>query len=288
MALFPTGPLVRAPRTTATRRSGLFDVAPPQSPGDNIWMVGGVNWEDYLCTDITSFLDVCPPTTGFVKPLDRSFNFCHADPFQAIGAFDCSVGGRVRQYKSGEAFEIARQRLLQWEQHKVEQVFWSGVTVNGNINPSLQDGNDECVDVIDITPGGGAAGVVSSLAALEDALAAVVPIGIIHVTPGLATWLQRYDLIEIEGNVAYTINGTPVVIGAGYPGTGPGNVAPAAGSSWMFGTGPVGVWESPVFMVPENISQSIDRSVNDITVYAEKYFAVGYTCASIAVNVTLS
>jgi len=288
MALFPSGPLVRGPRSTATRRSGLFSVAPPQTPGDPHWMVGGVNWEDFLCTEIESFLDVCPPTTGFTKPRDRNFNFCHADPFNVIGSFDCSVGGRVRQYKAGEAFEIARQRLLRWQEHKVEEVFWTGLTTSGAVNPSLQGGNDECdIDVIDLTPGGGELDPVGSLAALEEALTDIVPMGVIHVPFGLATYLKRFNLIEVENGVAYTVTGTPVVIGAGYPGSGPANVAAGAGTTWMFATGPVAVWESSVALVPDDLSQSIDRSINDITVYAEKYFAVGYSCTSLAINVEL-
>jgi hypothetical protein len=252
------------------------------------WIVGGVNWEDYLCTEVASFLDVCPPASGFTKPRDRGFNFCHADPFNVIGSFDCSTGGRARQFTSGEAFEIARQRLLQWEEHEVERVLWTGLVDNGTVNPSLQDGNDECsIVTIDLTPGGGEQDPVGALAALEEALTDIVPQGVIHVPYGLATYLKRFNLIEAEGGQLYTVTGTPVVVGAGYPGSGPGNVAADAGTTWMFGTGPVAVWQSDVFMVPDSLSQAIDRSINDVTVYAERYFAVGFACTALAVNVEL-
>lgn len=78
------------------------------------------------------------------------------------------------------------------------------------------------------------------------------------------------------------------MIGSGYPGTGPAGAAPAAGSTWVFATGPVAVWRSDVYMVPNDLSEAVDRSINDVTVYAERYYAVGYSCAVLAVNVDLT
>lgn len=287
MALFPNGPLVRAPRPSSTRRYGLFDVVQPETPADIHWQVGGVNWEDFLCTDVESFVDVCDPATGFVKPADRTQSFCSADPFQVIGSFDCSTGGR--NYSSGEAFEIARQRLLQWEEHDVERALWTGLHANGTSNPSLAFGNEECdIEPIDLTPGASPINPVDAIALLEDALADTVPGGIIHVPHILAAYLANFMLLQTEGNRAYTPAGNSYVIGAGYPGTGPTNIPISAGETWIFATGPVGVWRSDVFMVPDTLAQSIDRSVNDITVRAERYYAVGYSCAVFAVLVDLT
>lgn len=290
MALFPNGIQVRGPRPSSTRRFGLLDVVQPVTPGDIHWQVGGVNWEDFLCTDVESFLDVCPPATGFVKPENRDLNFCHSDPFQVVGSFDCSVGGRVRQYKAGEAFEIARQRLLNWEEHEVEEVFWTGITANGDVNPSLAFGNIECdLDVINLTPTGGAVSPLAGIATLEDALADVVPNGgLIHVPWGLSAYLANFHLMIEEGDRMFTPTGNGYVLGAGYPGSGPGNVAAAPGTTWIFATGPVAVWRSDMFMVPNELSESIDRSINDITVRAERYYAVGFSCAVLAINVNLS
>lgn len=290
MALFPTGPLVRGPRPSAPRRFGLLDVVQPVTPQDPNWMVGGVNWEDFLCTTVESFIDVCPPTTGHTKSGERDLNFCHSDPFQIKGSFDCSVGGRVRQYNSGEAFEIARQRLLNWEGHELEEVFWTGVTANGSVNPSLAFGNDECdIDVIDLTPVGGPVDPVAAIATLEDALTDIVPNGgLIHVPYGLSAYLANFHLMIQDGDRMYTPTGNGYVLGAGYPGSGPANVAADPGETWIFATGPVAVWRSDVFMTPDTLSQSIDRSINDITVYAERYYAVGFSCAVLAINVALS
>lgn len=214
MALLPSGPLVRGPQPSSVRRFGLLDVVTPARPADDNWIVGGVNWEDTLCTSVESFLDVCPPGTGFTKPRENDMNFCHSDPFNVIGSFDCSVGGRVRQYNSGEAFEIARQRLLQWEEHEVERALWTGVTQNGNISPSLsfgsvaEDGLGCDIDVIDITGGGGPVNPVDAISLLEDGLADLIPGGVIHVPASLAAYLANFMLLVPDGNRAYTLLGT--------------------------------------------------------------------------------
>ena len=291
MALFPNGPLVRGPRPEESRRFGLLDVVTPQGVEDQHWMVGGINWEDFLCeNNVQSFLDVCPPTTGFTKPKSRETNFCHADPFQVIESFDCSVGGRARQYTAGEAFEIARQRLLTWEEYSVEQTFWTGIAANGVVNPSLAFGNEECdIAPFDLTPLAGAVNPVAAIATLEDVMADILPNGgLIHVPYGLAAYLENFRLMEREGNRMYTPTGNGYVLGAGYPGTGPANVVADPGETWIFATGPVGVWRSDLYQTPTDLSESIDRSINDVTVYAERYYAVGFSCAVLAINVTLS
>lgn len=291
MALFPTGPLVRGPRPETTRRFGLLDVVTPQTPSDSHWMVGGVNWEDLLCGNLSeAFLDVCAPTTGFVKPENRPLNFCHSDPFQIIESFDCSVGGRVRRYTAGEAFEIARQRLLNWEEYRLEQVFWTGLTENGLVNPSLAAGNEECdLAPVDLTPGAGAVNPVAAIATLEDAMADVFPNGgLIHVPYGLAAYLANFMLLRQDGDRMFTPTGNGYVLGAGYPGSGPLNVPADPGETWIFATGPVAVWRSDLFQVPTDLSESVDRSINDITVYAERYYAVGFSCGVLAINVNLS
>jgi hypothetical protein len=291
MALFPNGPLVRGPRPESTRRFGLLDVVTPQSVDDPNWIVGGVNWEDFLCGNaVESFLDNCPTTTGFTKPETRPLNFCHSDPFNIVESFDCSVGGRVRRYTAGEAFEIARQRLLNWEEWELERVFWTGLSNNGLVNPSLAVGNDECgLAPVDLTPGGGPLNPVAAIATLEDAMADVFPNGgVIHVPYGLAAYLENFRLMDQVGDRMYTPTGNAYVLGAGYPGSGPLNVPADPGETWIFATGPVAVWRSDLYQVPNELSQSIDRSINDITVYAERYYAVGFSCGVFALNVTLS
>ena len=286
MPTAPRGLLVPGPRPAAPIRFGLLNVVQPVTPSYNHWEISGVEWEDFLCTTVESFIEDCPPATGHTKSKERDLVFCASDPFIIKGSYDCSTGGR----RPGDAFEIARQRLLNWEGHELEQVLWTGLSANGVVNPSLAFGNDECtIDVFDLTPVGGPVSPLAGVAALEEALTDVVPNGgIIHVPYGLSAYLAYLQLLVGVGDRYYTPTGNSYVLGSGYPGSGPANVAAAAGTTWIFATGPVAVWRSDVFMTPTEIGQAVDRQINDITVYAERVYAVGYSCAVYAINVDLS
>lgn len=286
MPTAPRGVLVRGPRPAAPIKYGLLNVVQPVTPEDPHWEVSGVEWEDFLCTTVESFIEDCPPATGHTKSKERDLKFCASDPFIIKGSFDCSTGGR----RVGDAFEIARQRLLNWEGHELESVFWTGLSANGVSNPSLAFGNDECeIDVFDLTPVGGPVDPVGGIATLEEALTDSVPNGgVIHVPYGLSAYLANFQLLVADGDRYYTPTGNAYVLGSGYPGSGPANVAAAAGTTWIYATGPVAVWRSDVFMTPTEISQAIDRQINDVTVYAERVYAVGYSCAVYAINVDLT
>ena len=49
-----------------------------------------------------------------------------------------------------------------------------------------------------------------------------------------------------SGVTLRTWNGNLVAAGAGYPGTAPDGSDPAAGTSWIYGTGPVFIYRSDV------------------------------------------
>jgi hypothetical protein len=291
MAPLPRGVVVQGPRPAAPLRYGLLDVVRPVTPSDPHWQVSGVEWEDFLCTGLDTFTDICPPASGFTKTAVEDMFFCHADPFTVLGSYGCPPGGQVRRIN--EAFEIARQRLLNWESHDVEEVLWTGLVANGTVNPSLQAGNNTCgIETVDLTPGGGPTDPVGAIATLEDALTDVVPNGgVIHVPYGLAAYLAHFDLLQqcdCSEDRYYTPAGNSYILGSGYPGTGPGNVPAAEGTTWIYATGPVGVWRSNVYMVPDNISQAVDREINDLSVFAERVYAVGFSCAVFAINVSLT
>lgn len=285
-----SGVVVKAPRCTGPSPYGLFSAFEPLRNVDPHWMAGGIEWEDYLCGPGTeAFIDNCPPgqelPVGFQKPEERNFDFCHADPFIVVGSYDCSTGGRP----IGEAFEIARQRLLSWEQRQVEQVLWTGISANGDVNPSFANGNTTCgITPVDLAPAG-SVDSVSAIAQLENALGDALPCeGVIHVPYGYAAYLIDHDLLVRVGNEYFTPTGYRVVLGQGYDGTGPGGNVPDPGTTWLFGTGPVIIARGDVIMVPNNISESVNRMVNDVTVRAERFYAVGFTCALFAIRANLS
>lgn len=283
MAISPPGFVVEAPRLASAPKYGLLQAIEPVELDDSHAWAGGVEWEYDLCTSVESFTDNCPPATGFTKSTERDLEFCHSDPFVIKSSFDCSTAGRPVE----EAFNIAKRRLLAWESHELERILWTGQTANGQVNPSFALGNDVC----EISPTNlsvSALSVVSAFGALEEALTDVVPGGgIIHVPFGLAAYLADATLLERENGKYYSPTGFPVVMGSGYPGSGPGNVPVSPGITWIFGTGPLGVWRSEAFMNPREVSESINRYRNNITVFSERFYAVGFSCALFAIQVCI-
>lgn len=286
MAIAPRGFLVKSPKCTEPPKYGLLSAVTPFTPGDPHWAASGIEWEDDLCGDGTeSFIDVCPPASGFTKPSDRDLIFCAADPFVVVGSFDCSPVGRP----AGEAFEIARRRLLVWEGRQVERTLWTGVSANGDVSPSFAFGNPDCGIVPEDLNPGGAVDPVTAISLLESALGDEIACGgIIHVPYALMPYLKANKQVEVEGDDIYSPSGYRIVAGHGYPGTGPANVAAAAGEVWIFATGPMLIARSNVIMVPDSVAEGVNRNINNMTVRAERFYSVGYSCSLLAVRATLT
>lgn len=287
MAIAPRGFVVKSNRCNQSPKFGLLSVVDTMSPSDPHWMASGIEWEDFICgPQITSFIDECPPATGFTKPADRSQSFCHADPFVVIGSYECSPTGR----QASEAFDIARQRLLTWEGYQVERTLWTGVVQNGSglINPSFAYGNGVCdLAPVDVSPSG-AVDPVTAIALLEARLGSTVACGgTLHVPYGLVGYLAAHRLLIEEDGEYFSPTGFRIVAGHGYPGSGPNNVAAAPGETWVFATGPLVIAKSNVFMVPDNVGESVDRRINNVTVRAERFYSVGFSCALLALRVKL-
>lgn len=287
MAIAPRGLLVKSPSCDTPPKYGLLASVTPQTVADLHWTASGIEWEDQLCNEgLVAFIDECPPATGIVKPSERNNVFCHADPFIAVGSYDCSTGGRP----ANEAFEIARKRLLVWESFQVENTLWTGAIANGGgtLNPSFAFGNDECSIVpVDINPAG-ALDPVRAIGALEEALGDIVACGgTLHVPYELAAHLIRFHLLTVEDGTYFTPTGSKVILGHGYPGSGPANVAAAAGQTWVFATGPIVLVRSNVMMVPDQVKEAVNRNINNITVRAERFYSVGWSCALLAIRVIL-
>lgn len=289
MAIVPCGVEVDGPQI-APRINGLFSVASPATPADSNWEITGVTWDESLCTDAFSRLYVCPPDDVGLDPKtpDRSFTFCCADPFIVYGSYDCPPVGR----SANEAFDTATRRLLALEEAAVERAFWTGaLTDNGQlINPSLTGGNDTCEIVpADLTPASGAVSVVAGIALLESVLAECVPgVGVIHANYGLAAYLANASLLREDARGYRTPTGQRLALGAGYLSQfGPGGDPAPDGETWIFATGPVGIWRSEIFLTPPRLEEAVDRTLNNVRVFAERVYAVGFSCCLSAVRVTL-
>ncbi len=285
MAIAPRGLLVKSPRCTEPRY-GLLSAVTPFTPTDPHWAASGIEWEDDLCGDGTeTFIDNCPPADPFTKPEERSILFCGADPFVAIGSFHCSPVGRP----ADEAFEIARKRLLAWEGRQVERTLWTGLSSNGDVAPSFAFGNPECgIEPFDLNEGG-AVDPVTAISLIESALASEVACGgLIHIPFSLMAYMKKQDQAIEVGDDLYSPSGYQIVAGSGYTGSGPDNAAALPGEAWIFATGPMLVARGNVIMVPGSVAEGVNRNINNVTVRAERFYSVGFSCSLLAVRVALT
>jgi hypothetical protein len=111
--------------------------------------------------------------------------------------------------------------------------------------------------------------------------------GVIHIPySALPTFVAR-GLVKQEsvGGSIYTSAGNKVVPGLGYTGSGPDGSAAAAGTSWIYGTGPVFGYRSEVFARP--FPSTFDRSENTVRYLASRTYLLGFGCCHVAALTTL-
>lgn len=285
MAFVPGGGGFLVPPIHQIDRSyGLLTSVDAVQLDDPHWQ-SGFEWESDCSVITDSTLPPCPEPVAS-KSEDGGLVFCSAEPFTVYGSYKCSTGGRP----VSEAMDIAGSRLRRNKESGVEKIFWTGITPAGTISPSLQGGNSFCDLIpIDLTPPSGAVPPVLALATLESNMVECIPggVGVFHMNVGLLPFLARDLLYTERDGKLYSPSGQLIIAGAGYPGTGPGNVPVVAGETWIFATGLVAVFKSDIFFTPSDVSQAINRRINDITFYAEQTFSVIWECCVFAIRVSL-
>lgn len=266
------------------RSYGILSAVEPVYLEDPHWQAG-LEWETDCSVDASSTLPPCPEDVA-EKAVDGGLIFCTAEPFTVLGSYKCSTGGR----SAIEALNIATNRLNKNKEKSIERIFWTGISAVGNVNPSLQAGNSSCGIVpIDLTPELGPLSPIDGIATLESAMVECIPggVGVIHLNFGVLAYIAAAHLLRERDGKFYTHTGQLIVAGAGYPGSGPGNIPAAPGETWLFATGPLAVFASDVFFTPPKIDQAIERLKNDITFFAEQTFSVIWDCCVYAVKIEI-
>ncbi len=112
---------------------------------------------------------------------------------------------------------------------------------------------------------------INALSIVEEYIGLTGQLGIVHCSPGYATsLLGRGFAVDDKTGVIRTINGNIVIADAGYA---RGTTEPGYGSplhqtastgwqEWIYGTGPIDIRLSEIFMIPEQVSQALDRGSN--------------------------
>jgi hypothetical protein len=198
----------------------------------------------------------------------------HASAFTVYGYWSCSPVG----FTPEQAQQRATEHLLAYEEARVERALWTGDLDN---EPSLKGAPDLL--------SGGSLPIVQALAVLEDHLAAHYgSLGVIHLTRGAALQGLAEDALHVAGGRLLTALDTPVVAGAGYPGTGPNGEPTGGGFSWAYVTPSLMAYRSDVFTSSNRPGDLLDRATNDMYAVAERQYLLGFDpCGTAAVRLAL-
>lgn len=276
MATF-TGPAYIDPPPIVTRQYGIFDVAlgPMPFPAPAA-QGGGVIYVPNGCSDAYDLYQLnCPPTTG-TKSFAGVETPVSGDPFGVITSYTCGSLG----FSFDEAAGRVRTRMFLREQQAVEKRIWQGSsgvlgTLTGLFRNATNLGSASCP--------------AEAISILEQTLADNgVPSGLIHARVGMSTHFAAGHIFEHPSPRLYTTPyGTPYVFGQGYDGTGPTGQAVTSSTEWLYASGRVLIWQDPEIFVPPP-GEVLNRSTNQLTLTAERIYAVAIECGVWAIQVTHS
>jgi hypothetical protein len=290
MAFTKTG-VVTAPKIVPSALGLLAAFKPENAPKEDQWVRGFsqewqgtlqylTNWDD---TDTTSDVIVNGATVNYydeIKPF-----FIEVDETRStLGFLGIDRIERIKQQLEG-----ATQKAMEVE-------LWDGVIRKGEShdNKALSDASATVLN------SGTALSPRRALALLEFEAGNVSHTGeqgVIHMTRdvySLLTSVGDVFMYDEDEKRVKTLNGTPIVVGSGYSGTGPDDAANNTASvtnKWMYATGSVKTYLGDVDVVNDNLAQGYDVSgnANDIRIKAIRPAATYFsTTIHLAVRVDLT
>ena len=271
---------------------GLLSVAEPADDTDLHWR-NGVQFEPAHCGPALNMASVCVTGGAEKDPLDDAVPIRGADPFTVYAWLDCSpIGWTPQQWR-----DMTVEALRNNEPAAVEAVFWTGAVAGATIYPHLAA--DTAVNETGVGPAvnlqtaasvivTGAVDIVEAVGALEGAMAGCYGgTPTLHMTRETAAHADQYGLLRRQGAQLTTLLGSKVAAGLGYPGTAPDGTDPADGVAWMYATGAVKYWRSPVETTGRSPAEWIGRATNDQVLIAERTYVIGWDCCHFAIPVAL-
>ena len=283
------------PGPTVTPESAtLLDYIQWVDDPDPHWR-NGITYEE-ICAGASSTFDLCvssPIVTGAnpTKSDNGGRGWRGATPFTVYTEVDCSPVGFW-----DDSERILAEALRRYEHLQVEEVFSTGVVAGvANImmphlsaNAVILDPSDSLITLQTAAsvPVTGSVDVVEGLGIIEQSIADCLGgQGTIHVTLAVFEDLVNALLIFQRNGLWYTAKGNFVVPGSGYTGNSPAGAAPAAGTSWMYATGPVFGYRGAPKQVGTR-TDSLNRSVNTLLLIIERTYVLGTVCCHTGVLVS--
>ena len=246
---------IEAP-VTQRLRGGLFSKFAPIEDSSIRWE-NGVTWEDVERADIGTIGQYQKPGTvkGLPKVLDKPEGVAveSMEPITVYATFRTTPLDHTPE----EAVTIAAQRLAQYEEYAIESALWNGV---GGQGPALIRAQ-EWANNSGAQPAEGAWNAAEKFAHTPG----VAPT--FHISRRLGSLLAARQYINVDPKTgdAYTIMGTPVVFGDGYPDTPP----------IIASTGPILIYRGDVFTSTSGAG-GFNKGTNDLTAVAERQYVVAF------------
>jgi hypothetical protein len=288
---FTKNGVVTAPKIVPSALGLLAAFKPENAPSEDQWVRGFsqewegtvqylTNWDD---TDTTSDVLVNDATVNYydeIKPF-----FIEVDETRSTLGFL----GIDRMERIKNQLEAVTQKAMEVE-------LWDGTIRKGenHDNKALSDASATVLN------SGTALSPRRALALLEFEAGQVSHAGeqgVIHMTRdvySLLTSVGDVFMYDEDEKRVKTLNGTPVVVGSGYSGTGPDEAANNTASvtnKWMYATGSVKTYLGDVDVVNDSLAQGYDVSgnANDIRIKAVRPAATYFsTTIHLAVRVDLT
>jgi hypothetical protein len=158
--------------------------------------------------------------------------------------------------------------------YMIEQILWTNLVDGvdyGLTHPNVALADTSAASLV--TPNGiTAVGIVTGIHDMLEALNLYLggARGMIHTSQKLVPFLEFYGLIVRQGNILQ-VAGTDhiLVAGTGYTGSDP-SLNSAAGEVWLYGTSPVEVRTSEIYMNPGSEREALNRVTNTLEIRAER------------------
>ena len=177
--------------------------------------------------------------------------------------------------------------------YKIEEVLWTNQVDGvdwGIAHPNVALADTSAASLI--TPNGiTSVGIVTGMHDMIEALNLYLggARGMVHVPQKLVSFLDFYNLIVRQGNILQ-VAGTDhiLVAGTGYDGSDP-SLNSAAGEVWMYGTSPVEVRVTDIYMNPGTEREALNRTTNTLEIRAERMAMASfdYTVCHVGVPVCI-
>lgn len=260
-----TNPDLVEPPARRERSTGLLkQVEVIQETGPSEWEFFGTQWIPLACE---SDPHVTAPSCAWPSPDNKTFerneDAVFNQPIYLWRATECET--QTALDLKGRALDT----LNRFRGQDIEYAFWTGVdnpdTPGAKIGNYLTDGSITGTNVL----GSVAQTPSSALSLMMQALASCGG-ELIHAPIAALPFLAKNNLIVRKDDHIETFDGSfEIVFGHGYSGSSPTNVAPADGTAWIYGTGPMRIRLSEVRVLGDG-PDGINRLKNRRIVIAEQ------------------